>query len=190
MKTKIMFVVCCLGIAVQCLAETTVIPPELRAFLSGNVTALGFSSADLDGNGSNDYVLVVQRTDKEGANRVGDPMRTIVIISRSADGKLFEVARNDHAVMCKSCGGVWGDPFAGVESKNKEFRINHFGGSREKWSTDFVFGYSRRDMAWQLIRVEQGNNGTETKTYTSPADFGKIDFKEFDCENWEGVGLK
>ena len=56
--------------------------------------------------------------------------------------------------------------------------------------------YSRKDKAWQLVRVEEENfnandpdKGT-TKVFTPPKDFGKIDFRDFDPEDFKGKGEK
>jgi hypothetical protein len=139
--------------------------------------------------GTNDYVFVVERN-VDGKPQ--DPIRTVIVLIRARSGILKVVAKSDHAVLCKDCGGVWGDPFETVEAKKKKFIIHHFGGSRKKWNCSYTFGYSSKDLAWQLIRVQDTRHLDDPKqeVFAPPRDFGKIDFSKFDSENWRGIGLR
>jgi hypothetical protein len=171
-------------------APTTVqIPQEIKPFIEANSKVLDIASADLNGNGTNDYVFVVERN---ADGKPQDPIRTVIVLIRARSGILKVVAKNDRAVLCKGCGGVWGDPFETVEAKKKKFIIHHFGGSREKWNCSYTFGYSSKDDVWQLIRVQDTRHldDPKQKVFAPPRDFGKIDFSEFDSENWRGIGFR
>jgi hypothetical protein len=92
--------------------------------------------------------------------------------------------------MCSRCGGVWGDPFEGVTAESGRFTVEHYGGSAWRWRVDFTFAYSRRDRAWQLVRVHQLNYHTSDPEATTkrrelrpPRDYGKIDLRAFDPDS-------
>ncbi|HWJ95714.1 MAG TPA: hypothetical protein VNT33_13375, partial [Telluria sp.] len=122
--------------------------------------------------------------------------RILKIAIRSPDGAL-KVAKESHkAVLCRSCGGMFGDPFAGLTASNRTFSVNHYGGSAWRWSANYTFNYSRRDNTWQLVRVDESSfHASEpekqtSKSYRPPRDFGKIDITTFDPEHFKGVGAK
>lgn len=162
------------------------IPAEVKPFVEKGAAAIAFESADLNGDGTTDLVLVTEPLKPEATSDEdnGDE-RTLLIIVRDRAGKLTLAKHNDKVVYCKSCGGVFGDPFAGIEVKRKGFIVNNYGGSNWRWSESYEFGYSRLDKTWQLVRaVEEAFNALEpekvkTKIRT-PKNFGKIGISDFD----------
>jgi hypothetical protein len=168
------------------------LPAELKPFVPAGYDPLSVDSADLDNDGVKDYVLVLQ---KKGDTDEGS--RPLLVITKARDGTLRQRARNDKLVYCASCGGVMGDPYQGVEAKPGRFAVSHYGGSASRWAVTYRFAYSRRDSAWQLVRVEEESfhSGDPEKTlkkhvYVPPKDFGKIDLADFDPFKFRGVGPK
>ena len=127
-------------------------------------------------------------------NADDDGLRTLFIALRQTDGSLKIVKRNDKVVYCRQCGGVFGDPYAGLSTAPNRFSVDHYGGSNWRWSNSYSFAYSRRDDTWQLVRVEQSSFHTanpdkvKSRIYKPPRDFGKIDIADFDPENFMGKG--
>ena len=174
----------------QAAPETIKLPAELAAFVPAGYFPIGQVSADLNRDGTPDHLLVVQnKKDEDGA-------RALLIITRGKDGTLKLAARNDKAVFCEKCGGMMGDPYQDPEAAAGRFTVGNNGGSAWRWSTQFGFAWSRRDEAWQLIRVESDSFHTSApekakKTvHTPPKNFGKIDFADFDPDKYQGVGPK
>ena len=172
------------------------LPQELRAFVEPGTKPIWFSKADLDKDGKPDYLLVLQKDRKPGAEEyeMEETQRPLLVLVDGEGGKLREAARNERVVLCSNCGGVMGDPFVGIEAQAGAFTVMHYGGSSWRWSSNVKFGYSRKDRAWQLVRVEESNFHTanpdkeKVEVATPPKDFGKIDFRDFDPEKWKGVG--
>jgi len=172
------------------------LPAELRAFVAQGTQPIWFSKADLDKDGKDDYLLVLQKHRRPGAEdfEIEETQRPLLVLVNGGDGKLREAARNERVVLCSNCGGVMGDPFVGIEAGAGSFTVMHYGGSSWRWSSSVKFAYSRKDRAWQLVRVEESNFHTsdpdkeKIEVATPPKDFGKIDFKDFDPGKWKGVG--
>ena len=173
-------------------------PAELRQFVAKDEAVLAAESADLNGDGLRDVVFIVEPlalnyNDDQADEDTG---RTLKIAIRSADGSLKVVKESSNAVYCRSCGGAFGDPFAGLSASNKTFSVHHYGGSSLRWSDMFTFNYSKRDRTWQLVAVvETSFHASEPekqtiKTYRPPRHFGKIDLAEFDPQNFKGAGAK
>ncbi len=173
------------------------IPPAVKPFVAPGTLPLSLSNADLNGDGLEDFILVLERQKAKPSDpEIEDRQRILLILVRKPDGRLVEARRNDRVVYCSTCGGVMGDPFQGVEAGLKTFTVSHYGGSSWRWSVDYKFGYSRRDDTWQLVQVKESSSHAgdpekaENKTYRPPKHFGKIDISDFDPEKWKGQGPK
>ena len=151
---------------------------------------IALESADLNGDGAADIILVTEDAaqadagDADKADEAHDERRLLILV-RGADGKLSEVKRNEKVVYCRSCGGAFGDPFAGVTVRRGGFTVNNYGGSAWRWSESYDFNYSRRDKTWQLVRaLSESFNALDPekvkRKIRRPKDFGKIDINDFD----------
>lgn len=173
------------------------IPDEVKSFIEQGTILISINSADLNGDGLSDYILVIEKQKKHDDDPdIEEGQRPLLIIIREANGTLKLRNRNDKVIYCESCGGRLGDPFESIEAGPETFTINHYGGSAWRWASKYKFNYSRRDNTWQLVRVEDITFHTSnpekaiTKIYTPPKHFGKIDINEFDPENYKGKGKK
>ncbi|MDB5747239.1 MAG: hypothetical protein JWP72_2087 [Massilia sp.] len=172
-----------LSLALQACAATaaTAKPPaELAPFVEPGTRLASFDAADMNGDGTQDYVVILQRDDETGT-------RPLLIIGREKTGVLKLLKRNDQLVGCESCGGMMGDPFQELVVRDKGFTVSNAGGSRGRWSHSFEFKYARRDDTWQLVRAEESSydapdpdTSLKTSVYLPPRDFGKIDIADFD----------
>ncbi|HWS90532.1 MAG TPA: hypothetical protein VN282_26425 [Pyrinomonadaceae bacterium] len=172
--------------------EELKVPAEVRPFVEAGAKAIAVEAADLNGDGRGDFVLVLERANPaKDADDFPVNERPLLILLRGADGKLSEAKRNERVVMCSKCGGVWGDPFEGVEAGRNTFTVSHYGGSNWRWKNSYKFNYSRIDRTWQLVRTEELSYHTsdpdkmERHVHTPPRDFGKIDLADFDPENYK-----
>ena len=179
-------------VAVMCVAAISAsgqdagveIPVEVKPFIAKNMSALACESADLNGDGTKDYILVVE-TAESAADRNSEDERTLMIITRGANSKLSLAKSNSSVVYCRGCGGVFGDPFDSVEAIRNSFTVINYGGSAWRWSETYTFNYSRIDKTWQLVRsVSESFNTLAPKnvkrTIRTPKTFGKVDIADFD----------
>lgn len=164
------------------------IPAEVKPFIEKGTKAIALESADLNGDATKDYILVLEKLNPE--RDAGDfpvNQRPLIVLIRDNQNKLSAVKRNEKMIMCSECGGVMGDPFEGVEIGEKTFTVNNYGGSGIRWSARYKFNYSRIDKTWQLVEVKKESYSTadvdkvKTKILT-PKDFGKVDVADFDPE--------
>lgn len=136
---------------------------------------------DLNGDDYEDVVAVFNAVDSDDDMR----NRAVMLLTTDADGQLTMAALNKGGALCSECGGVMGDPFVAVVIKNRYFTIEHFGGSRQKWTDDPTFKYNEEDGKWYLHQhskaVHDGldpENGSSSTILTTK-DFGKVSFEEF-----------
>lgn len=176
--------------------------PSLAPFVPPGNVVLVVESADLNGDGNLDFLLVTEdprAEDNEGGedeSDAGEGMRTLSIVTGSPDNRLKLAAHSESVVFCRECGGIFGDPFQEVSIARKSFTVHHYGGSNWRWVYKYTFGYSRKDQAWQLIKVEHSSfhvsepDREERHVYVPPRDFGKIDLVDFDPGEFLGEGEK
>ena len=162
---------------------------DVEPFVEKNTTALAIERGDLNRDGREDVVLVLEPEDPEQP-------RPLLILVRAADGSLKLAKRSAKAVFCRNCGGMMGDPFQGVTLEKGRFTVQHYGGSAWRWSSSFTFAWSKRDQSWQLVRVENTSfhasepDKIEKTVHIPPRDFGLIVVKEFDPEDYRGKGKR
>lgn len=145
-------------------------------------------SADLNLDGRPD-VLVLLRSWHEASN--GDSLRPLLIFTRGSAGNLRRVARADHVIACRNCGGLAGDPWrrdhihpAFVTIKHSVFSVYEFAGSGWRGWTRTSFKYEPRDQRWLLLgcrnKVFRVDHDFPVETHISNRDdFGQIWLEEF-----------
>ncbi|MBK9528624.1 MAG: hypothetical protein IPO41_09965 [Acidobacteria bacterium] len=183
--TGVLFILCCYSLAISAQDSGITIPTKVAPFIEKGKIALALETADLNGDGFADYLLVVE-TPKADKDEPGDGIRTLLILTADRNDDLKLAARNDKVVYCRTCGGVFGDPFAGVTARRNSFSVDNYGGSNWRWSDSYKFNYSRIDKTWQLVLVAKDSfmatdpeKTAKTKIIT-PKKFGKINIARFD----------
>ncbi|HEX5872284.1 MAG TPA: hypothetical protein VFY65_17770 [Longimicrobium sp.] len=169
----------------------TQIPAELRPFVLPGTRALCAAAADLNGDGLRDYVLVLEKEKEDtAALDLPETQRPLLVVVGQPGGTLHVAARNDRVVYCADCGGVFGDPFEGVDVGPGTFTVLHYGGSAWRWRTDYTFRYAPQARTWRLTKVGELSYHTsdpdkmEQTVFVSPDDFGDIDLADFHPEHW------
>lgn len=168
------------------------IPDELAAFVLPDTRALCAAGADLNGDGLGDYVLVLEKVSERtyGPGKEGSE-RPLLVVVREPGGALRVAARNDRLVYCAACGGVFGDPFEGVETRAQTFTVYHYGGSGWRWRADYTFRYVPAAGTWRLAKViELSYHAAEPDKmqrtlFIAPDHIGEIDLADFDPEHWK-----
>jgi hypothetical protein len=176
---------------------TEPLPSELATFVEAGMRAFAVTKADLNGDGKEDALLVLEKLKANPSDDdVTEAQRPLLLLIRQPDGTLKLAKRNDRIIRCSTCGGVIGDPFQPIDASWRTFTVSAFGGSSWRWTLEYKFSYSRKDDTWQLVHVSESNfhsaepHKAETKEFSPPKDFGKIDIADFDPENWKGKGAK
>jgi hypothetical protein len=173
--------------------EAVTIPDEVKRFVEKNTVPIALETGDLNADGRKDLILVLSEIVPENAPyEEGAGERSVLVLIRDEKGSLTAAARNDLVAMCRNCGGVFGDPFAGVTIRSTKFTVSNYGGSNDRWAYSYTFGYSRRDRTWQAVRVEESHfhaldpkRTMRTRIYTPPKNFGLITFADFDPGNFQ-----
>jgi hypothetical protein len=90
-------------------------------------------------------------SETEGATYSERP-RVLMIFLGDSSGFLNRVVRNDYVVYTEVDGQMFGESFAGCEIDSGTLRVNHYGGSRFRWTADYLFEYNSEKKSWFYTR--------------------------------------
>lgn len=102
----------------------------------------GVAKGDLNKDGIEDVVLALyhkmEDQPMENIDIDSIPSRKLVVLFGTKTG-LVKAMESSSALLCRHCGGVFGDPFAGIEMIKNVLLINHYGGSNWRWTYTHKF---------------------------------------------------
>jgi hypothetical protein len=145
-------------------------------------------SGDLNKDSLIDMVLLL---DKKGLARQIEinsiEPRTVIILCGTGVGLYKEVARNDSAALCKTCGDTLSDPYLKTVIKKGSFSIEQQGQYLIKWKRVNTFKYIETLHTWVLNQdgIVSENNGNKFKVIKTLKDFGNIPFDRFNIYNFD-----
>ncbi len=134
---------------------------DWEKFISKGYDLLDSCSGDLNKDNIADKVLVLynEKLESDPEKEIG---RKLIILFKEGSG-WKKVVETDKVIMCKSCGGVFGDPFAAIAIKNNVLVIDHYGGSNWRWASTHRFRFQNgafyligktHDYSWNVERCE------------------------------------
>lgn len=124
---------------------------DMGAFVPSGYDTMATAIGDLNGDGKPDMVLVLHDKREDSAVSGSDIVennRPLIVLLKTNDGWKV-AAKSVNVVLCKDCGGVYGDPFMQVYIRNGVILVDHYGGSNWRWGYTHKFRY--RDGDFYLI---------------------------------------
>lgn len=102
-------------------------------FIPQNYIFFDSACGDLNKDKINDVVIALKHKDEDTFEMDEEPKRILLVMIRSKSG--FKViGKSENALMCRNCGGVFGDPFASIGIDKGVLYIHHYGGSAWRWA--------------------------------------------------------
>jgi hypothetical protein len=153
----------------------------LHYFLPKDYVILDSAQGDINNDGIDDFVValksVYENTDTETA-------RPLLLLIGTKTGGYTLFASNDSVVLCKNCGGVFGDPYEGITIKKGFFEINHRGGSRFRWTRNISFRFKPGRNEFILYRdagisYDDANPDKNIRQVTHKEDFNRVAFVKY-----------
>jgi len=146
MKLKITLFTCLLS-CVNLFAQNDKLPvipksgTTVQDFIPEGWDTLAQCTGDFNNDKQTDQVLVLTIKDEPDSSVTP---RLLVILEKSSTGYTLK-GYSATAIFCKSCGGIYGDPFQDITSKEKVITIHHYGGSTWRWAYDHKFRWQEGD---------------------------------------------
>lgn len=120
--------------------------PGFASFIPKGYDTILTTKGDLNKDSVDDLVLVLKSRMEPETGVESDPdsipPRLLIVLLKTNSG--FQLAgKSDQAILCKACGGVFGDPLDGVSVEKGLLIIYHYGGSAWRWSDTRKFRYQK-----------------------------------------------
>lgn len=182
-------------------AQEKPLPDELKPFLLQGYEVLDFITGDLNGDKKPDAILI-QRIIGEDTLLEEDYIRPLMILVRQSNNKLKKVVRNDSAILCRRCGGVFGDPYESASIEHNGFSLYFYGGSAERWAYEYRFAWKSARQDWMLVFESQNTfNSLDpemkiTEVTIKEAELGPVSIKKFNStpvyedSRWKVIAAK
>jgi hypothetical protein len=110
----------------------------------------GVAKGDLNKDGIEDVALALfhrsESIENSDADSIADIRERVLLVLFGSKKGYTIAARNDSLIMCKQCGGAFGDPFAGIEISKGVLIVYHYGGTSWKWAYTHRFRYQEGDF--------------------------------------------
>jgi hypothetical protein len=177
------------------------LPDEAKPFVLKDHEVLDYATGDLNADKKPDAILILKPAGEDSA--YGEELvRPFLILIRQGNGQLKQVLRNDKAIMCRHCGGIFGDPYQETDIHNKGFSISFYGGSSWRWAYQYDFVYRPAKNNWYLVKESQSsfNSGdpdmTMKNTDIKESELGEISLAKFSSEQqyedsrWKVIAAK
>lgn len=103
-------------------------------------------------------------------------IRPLTILKKAAGEEYELMARNDSVILCKECGGIWGDPWEDLQIEENSFVIYHMGGSSSRWTRNIKFQYNQEKKSWFL----SSDRGVSFSTLDPEGSFNETMYTEGD----------
>lgn len=197
MKPIFLFAILCLcGLlfSSQKMVASTLPTTQIEAFIPQGYALLDSVSGDLNGDWRKDWVIVLKKSDEDSLAAIGiETTRPVIVLYSDINGQLFQVHRADNLVYCLGCGGIWGDPYSGIEMVPHGFKIYHYGGSNWRWTRNLTFVHSGNEFyleedagsSFKMMDVADDTVISESEfstTVRTSKDFGKVRMEDFRIE--------
>ena len=120
------------------------------------------AEGDLNRDGRPDAALILKfgEEDADRFQAVEIP-RLLVFLLQAPSGGYRLSASTSKLVLCRACGGIYGDPVQDFNIERGAVVVSHYGGSRYRWG--FTHRYRLQDGDWVLIGSTSVTNDNLTQ---------------------------
>ena len=183
---KIFFIILVFA-AVKLNAQEKVLPAEAKPFVVKGYEMMDYITGDLNGDKRPDAILILKQLGEDTVSSM-EGNRPFIILIRQANGILKQVKRNDSAMLCRQCGGAFGDPYDHMTISKNGFTIDFYGGSSWRWGYTYRFNYKSAKNNWYLVNEKEISyqDGDPEKT-SKEAVIGETELEEVTIDNFSAM---
>jgi hypothetical protein len=116
--------------------------------LPSDYTLMDYCFGDLNRDGQEDFAAVIE----QGSGKFTGSRRIYLFLKQK--GTYVPAFENSKILLGSMEGGVFGDPYAGIELADGKFHINDYGGSSSRWGHTYTFTYQNDKLLLSDIRVD------------------------------------
>ncbi len=173
------------GIFLTVNAQEKILPAEAKPFVVKGYEMKDYITGDLNGDNKPDAILILSIIGEDTAQDIENPIRPLIILTRQSNGKLKQEKRNDNLVLCRQCGGVFGDPYDNTSINNNGFTIDFYGGSSWRWGYTYRFSWKPAKHNWYLVNEKQVSfQSGDPENTTKEVEIGETELGQLAFEDY------
>lgn len=119
--------------AQEVLLKIPVSDKSIKNFIPKEYVIKDSISGDLNKDGIKDVVLVLNHLQEDTFEMDEEPKRILLVLFKSAAGYKLS-GKSSEVLMCRHCGGMYGDPYSQLDITKGILSIEHYGGSSWRWT--------------------------------------------------------
>ncbi len=105
---------------------------SIAEFIPENYIFIDSVFGDLNKDGIKDVVIALKHKTEDTFEMDEEPKRILLVMLRSKNGYKV-IGKSEDVLMCVHCGGVFGDPYSGIEITKGILSVSHYAGSAWRW---------------------------------------------------------
>ncbi|MCX6319502.1 MAG: hypothetical protein NTW29_19655 [Bacteroidetes bacterium] len=113
---------------------------DISVFIPSGYDTMMTAKGDLNKDGVEDVVLCLKNFSEDSFDMDEEPKRILLVLIKKNNEYVLK-GKSVNALMCRHCGGIFGDPFSGVAVEKGILMISHYGGSAWRWTELLKFRY-------------------------------------------------
>lgn len=143
----VLFVVFILGLqfssqAQEVLSKIPVSAKTIASFIPKGYDTIEVVRGDLNKDGVEDIALALKHVDEDSFEMDEEPKRMLLVLLKQG-AEYMLIGKSEKVLMCRHCGGAFGDPYAAISISNNILTIDHYGGSSWRWTNTQKFRYQQ-----------------------------------------------
>ena len=151
---RLLLSICLLALSVKTARGQSPLPPEVARFVEPKTNVIALETGDVNGNGRQDYLLVLE--DPEQINA-----RYLLVLVRQENGQLKLAGRNNTILGCPTMQGAGGG--IKVTPTGHGFDVqDNFGSGGVGGFKKFRFSYRKRERTWVLVTIVEGTDDIQS----------------------------
>lgn len=175
LRLCIVVIICSLTFTAMGQAGVSALLPDsaktIESFIPKGWILLDSANGDYDKDNIKDIALVIVDSVLE---KEGEVYRSVVVLKGTRYG-YSRTAAGDSVILCRGCGGIFGDPFDDIIFNGTVLTITHYGGSAWRW--EYTDKFQFRKGKWVLIG-ETSNSYWNVKHCDKLDDFAGTNYKD------------
>ena len=138
---------------------------NIMDFIPKDYDTLATVRGDLNKDSKEDIAMVLINKNESNFEMNKEPARLLIILFKNKNGYALATSSNK-AILCKHCGGVFGDPFDNINIQNNILFIEHYGGSSWRWSYTHKFHFQNNNF----YLISQSSTYSNANNYCDQLD--------------------
>lgn len=124
---------------------------NLQSFIPLNYEIFDSLSFDFNEDKISDKILILERVVNDEDSFSVQSKRPFLILQGIGNSKYKLKLRNDNIILDAQSGGMYGDPYQGMNADNNSIGIFHHGGTSWRWDINDNYIYNKEKDTWYLI---------------------------------------